>query len=175
MLKKDGLTTLPAKVLKEKIDLKSDWDLAFPDGWGTPKMLKLNSLKAWKDLPMSDEGKAFSGTATYTKSFNLKTVNKNADYILNLGKVDMAAKVFLNGKELAVVWCEPFEVKLNNALKQGDNELKIEITSTWFNRLAYDANLPEAQRKTWTIAGPKPNSALRESGLLGDVNINILQ
>ncbi len=171
----DAKKTLPAKVLKEKIDLKSDWNLAFPDGWGTPKMLKLNSLKAWKDLPMSDEGKAFSGTATYTKSFNLKTVNKNADYILNLGKVDMAAKVFLNGKELAVVWCEPFEVKLNNALKQGDNELKIEITSTWFNRLAYDANLPEAQRKTWTIAGPKPNSALRESGLLGDVIINILQ
>ena len=170
----DAKKTLPAKTLKEKIELKSDWNLSFPDGWGAPKLLKLDSLKAWKDLPISAEAKAFSGTATYTTSFNLKEVNKNADYILNLGKVDMAAKIFLNGKELAVVWCEPFTVKLNDALKKGENELKIEVTSTWFNRLAYDANLPEAQRKTWTIAGPKPKSALRESGLLGDVSIDIL-
>ena len=51
---------------------------------------------------------------------------------------------------------------------QGDS---MKITGTWFNRLAYDASLPEAERKTWTIAGPAAGSPLRESGLIGPVKI----
>jgi hypothetical protein len=60
---------------------------------------------------------------------------------------------------------------VTKALKQGANVLQIEITGTWFNRLVYDANQPEDQRKTWLIAGPSKEEALRESGLLGPVVI----
>jgi hypothetical protein len=47
----------------------------------------------------------------------------------------------------------------------------VEVTSTWFNRLAYDAGLPEDKRKTWTISGPEKGSPLRESGLIGPVTL----
>ena len=61
--------------------------------------------------------------------------------------------------------------KLTVKGKAGRNTLRIAVTSTWFNRLAYDANLPEAERKTWTIAGPDAGSPLRDSGLLGPVRV----
>ena len=56
-------------------------------------------------------------------------------------------------------------------VKEGENKLTVEVTGTWYNRLAYDASKPEAERKTWTIAGPAAGSPLHDSGLLGPVSI----
>ena len=35
------------------------------EGWGIDRPLQLTTLAPWKDLPLTDEGRAFSGTATY--------------------------------------------------------------------------------------------------------------
>lgn len=69
------------------------------------------------------------------------------------------------------VWCEPYTVDISEALQQGENQLTIEVTSTWHNRLVHDAGLPEDERKTWTIEGPKKEAGLSRSGLLGPVVI----
>lgn len=144
------------------------WTLQFPEGWGAPaKPLKLFGLQPWKDLPMSEEGKAFSGTAVYETTFTLPKGVK--EVVLDLGRVDMIADVTLNGKPVGVLWASPYKLTVKG--KPGKNTLKIAVTGTWFNRLAYDANQPEDQRKTWTIAGPEPESPLRDSGLLGPVRL----
>ena len=141
------------------------WTLRFPEGWGAPeKPLTLKGLKAWKDLPLGEEGKAFSGTAVYETTF---TLPKAGEVELDLGKVDMIADVQVNGAPAGVLWASPYKLTLQG--KAGRNTLRIAVTGTWFNRLAYDANLPEGERKTWTIAGPEPGSPLRESGLIGPV------
>ena len=141
------------------------WTLRFPEGWGAPeKPLTLKGLKAWKDLPLGEEGKAFSGTAVYETTFMLP---RAGEVELDLGRVDMIADVELNGQSAGVLWASPYKLTLQG--KPGKNTLKIAVTGTWFNRLAYDANLPEGERKTWTIAGPEPGSPLRESGLIGPV------
>lgn len=158
-----------SQVLLKTLD--SDWTLSFPKGWGTPEKMELKQLKAWKDLDMSAEGKAFSGTATYSKKFKLENFDKNASYILNLGKVDMIADVFLNGKSLGAIWCAPYKLDISSALKEGENILEVKVTSTWFNRLVYDAGQPEKDRKTWTLYSPKSNFALKDSGLLGGIAI----
>jgi hypothetical protein len=144
------------------------WTLQFPEGWGAPaKPLKLSGLQPWKDLPLGDEGKAFSGTAVYETTFTLPKGVK--EVVLDLGRVDMIADVILNGEPVGVLWASPYKLTLKG--KPGKNTLKIAVTGTWFNRLAYDAGQPEDQRKTWTIAGPEPGSPLRESGLLGPVRL----
>ena len=143
------------------------WTLRFPEGWGIPeKPLKINALAAWKDLPLSPEGKAFSGTAVYETTF---TLPKAGPVVLDLGRVDMIADVTLNGVPSGVLWASPYRLCLEG--KAGRNTLRIAVTGTWFNRLAYDASLPEAERKTWTIAGPEAGSPLRESGLMGPVRL----
>ena len=83
----------------------------------------------------------------------------------------MAASVILNGQEIARLWAAPYRVDLKNFIKQGENTLEVKVTSTWFNRLVFDAGQAEGKRKTWTISGPGKESALRASGLLGPVKL----
>jgi hypothetical protein len=152
--------------------LSGTWTLAFPSGWGAPASLETTELKAWKNLDMSPEAKAFSGTATYSTTFDIDKVKKDVAYSLDLGRVEMIASVSLNGKKFRTLWTPPYRLDVTDAIKSGQNTLQIEVTSTWFNRLVYDANQPEDQRKTWTIDGPSKDEELRESGLLGPVRLS---
>ncbi|MDR2775271.1 MAG: hypothetical protein LBC19_11125 [Tannerella sp.] len=152
--------------------LSGTWTVAFPSGWGASDSFETKELKAWKDLDLSPEAKAFSGTATYTTVFNVEKIEKDAAYSLDLGRVEMIAAVTLNGKKLRTLWTPPYRLDITDAIKPGTNTLQVEVTSTWFNRLVYDAGQPEEQRKTWTINGPSKNVTLRESGLLGPVELS---
>ena len=153
--------------LEHELVLRSGWTVEFPAGWGAPEKVALDELKPWKDIIDDAEGKSFSGTATYSTTFTLEGAAERVE--LDLGRVDMVAVVTLNGKQVRTLWCPPYSVDITDFVSEGENELEIEVTSTWFNRLAYDAALPEAERKTWTLNGPQVGSALRESGLMGDV------
>ena len=64
-----------------------------------------------------------------------------------------------------------YRVDLKDFIKQGHNTLELKVTSTWFNRLVFDAGIPEGKRKTWTISGPAKKSSLRASGLMGPVKL----
>jgi hypothetical protein len=145
------------------------WTLTFPDGWGAPETLEIAELKAWKDLDLSQEGKAFSGSVTYSTAFDAGDVKPGNRYEIDLGRVDMLAAVTLNGKPLRTLWASPYRLDVSEAIRSGGNILNVEVTGTWFNRLVYDAGQPEAKRKTWTLRGPDKNAPLRESGLLGPV------
>ncbi len=150
----------------------NDWTLRFPEGWGAPDSIAVNGLAPWKDLDISPEGKAFSGTVTYVADFQLDSASEGHRRILNLGNVEMIAEVYLNGNRLRTLWTEPYSLDITDHVMDGKNVLRVDVTSTWFNRLAYDAGLPEADRKTWTISGPAEGSTLRNSGLLGPVTVS---
>jgi hypothetical protein len=155
----------------------ADWEVAFPSGWGAPAKLAVDRLVPWKDLPgMSAEGRAFSGTAVYTARFELPSPPEGP-VVLDLGEVRDFARVFVNGRKVAELWAAPYRCEVSRYLRPGKNVLDVEVTSTWFNRLAYDFGLPPEQRKTWTIwdtQGRQPpclkcGAELRASGLLGPV------
>ena len=159
----------------EKVELANSqsidnkWTVQFPEGWGAPAELEVETLAPWCELPMSKEGQAFSGSATYTTTFNWS--NESKEVVLDLGKVSMIAEVFVNDQKVRTLWCTPYAADITSYLKPGENKLQVKVTSTWFNRLAFDASLPEAERKTWTIEGPKADAKLKEYGLLGPVNL----
>ncbi|MDR0869499.1 MAG: hypothetical protein LBN39_01755 [Planctomycetaceae bacterium] len=148
-----------------------DWTLTFPQDWGIGEPLMLKKLKPWKDLDVSPEGKAFSGTATYTTKFNSPPQTAGTKTVLDLGQVNMVAEVHINGQKVRTLWCEPYSCDITKFIKDGENDLRIDVTSTWFNRLVYDAGQPEEKRKTWTIAGPSQDAPLKATGLLGPVKI----
>ena len=148
----------------------SSWTLTFPEGWGIDKSLQLTELKPWKDLPLSDEGRAFSGTATYETSIQIDH-KKTKQCMLRLGEVEEIAVVKVNGEAVDTLWAAPYQANIAPFLHRGNNTITIEVTSTWFNRLVYDAALPEDQRRTWVINGPSAKEPLRPSGLIGPVEI----
>ena len=79
----------------------------------------------------------------------------------------------INGRKLAVLWTAPFRADITGLVQAGDNEIEIEITNTWHNRLAYDASLPAAERKTWTISAPKAAAPVKLAGLVGPVQVRV--
>jgi hypothetical protein len=145
------------------------WKLSFPAGWDAPETpLTLAALKPWKDLEeLSVEARAFSGTATYTTTFDLPDSHSAAPLQLDLGAVEMIAEVSLNGKKLRTLWAPPYRLEIPGA-KPGKNVLTVAVTSTWYNRLSYDNKRPVAERKTWTLGGPGRGDRV-PSGLLGPV------
>lgn len=152
--------------------LHQPWTLKYPSGWGAPESIQIQELKPWKDLDVPAEAKAFSGTVEYSSTFHIDK-QPDAQFILNLGNVDMIAEVSLNGKPIQTVWSAPYSMDITDGLQSGENSLVVKVTSTWFNRLVYDAGMPEADRKTWVIRWPGKEAPLRDSGLLGPVTITV--
>lgn len=168
--KKPHKVEAPAE-LKNSIALNNEWTVEFPEGWGAPAKMTTVLLKSWQDLIEDEEGRSFSGTATYTTTFNLDNISRGQRVELDLGKVSMIAVVKVNGEEVATLWYPPYKVDISDYIKNGENTLTVEVTSTWYNRLVYDAGRPEAERKTWTLEGPAANAGYHHSGLMGDVII----
>ncbi|MDR2676248.1 MAG: hypothetical protein LBC18_15640, partial [Opitutaceae bacterium] len=147
-----------APVNTRALSLTRPWTLAFPSGWGTPEKLVLKKLTPWKDLPdLGVEALAFSGTAVYATEFELPPdTAADAPLLLDLGEVEFVAEVTLNGEKLRTLWAPPYRLDISGrAKKHGANKLEIAVTSTWFNRLAYDNSRPVSERKTWTLGKPR--------------------
>ncbi len=113
----------------------------------------------------------YSGIAQYENTLSLPTLPPSPLY-LNLGRVMVMGKVYVNDQYVGGVWTYPYQVNVSNYLRQGDNKIRVEVVNNWMNRLIGDQRLPESQRKTWTSVNPwNAQSTLQPSGLLGPVKL----
>jgi hypothetical protein len=142
--------------LPPPVEMSGPWELHFPPNWGAPERVTLEKLISWSDH--TDPGvKHFSGTATYTKTFNVPgdLLDKDRHLYLDLGKVQVMAQVKLNGKDLGILWKPPFRVDITEAAKPGENALEVKVVNLWVNRLIGDEQLPEDSPRN-------PNGTLKE-------------
>ena len=122
--------------------LSGSWQVQFDKKWGGPEIPVLfQSLTDWtKNLNKAI--KYFSGTATYIKYFALpstETSLKKTVFYISVGVVKHIARVYINGKDLGVIWTAPWQIKIPpGILKNKNNQLKIEVTNVWSNRLIGD-------------------------------------
>jgi hypothetical protein len=134
-----SVETLPTPMV-----LNQPWIASFTPGWGAPAKIELPQLI---DLSQhTDPGvRYYSGTVTYKTTFNLSfAFVQHADRLnLDLGQVDVLAEVIVNGKNLGILWCDPFRVDITAAAKPGDNSLEIRVTNLWVNRLIGDEQYPD--------------------------------
>jgi hypothetical protein len=79
--------------------------------------------------------------------------NNNTRVTLDLGKVSIAAEVILNGKNLGVLWRNPFTLDVTDALQNGKNTLEIHVTNLWTNRLIGDERYPPNDNYNLDIVG----------------------
>ena len=88
----------------------------------------------------------------------------------------MIGEVTLNGHSLGVLWTPPFRVDCTDALRDGENQLAVEVINAWHNRLVGDARLPANERRTRTnitVSQRRPWKELEPiaSGLFGPVRL----
>ncbi|MGZ5556066.1 MAG: glycosylhydrolase-like jelly roll fold domain-containing protein, partial [Candidatus Aminicenantales bacterium] len=182
----------------EIASLEGPWDIAFDPKWGGPEKITFEALDDWSRRPEAGV-KYYAGTATYAKTFDLpKAVAdaaKSGRVWLDLGTVKNIAGVRLNGRDLGVVWCDPWRVEITEVVKPAGNRLEIRVANLWPNRLIGDEQEPPdaeyakggnlARWPDWLLKGePRPSagrlafstwkhydkdSPLLPSGLLGPV------
>jgi len=120
-------------------ELNKDWSVSFQPGRGAPEMVAFDRLTSWSDNSI-DGVKYFSGTATYSKKIEIPegALMPGTHFWLDLGVVKDVAEVAVNGKYLGILWKTPFKVDITGFLKLGSNQILIEVTNLWVNRLIGD-------------------------------------
>ena len=156
--------------------ISTPWMVTFDPKAGGPSLpVTFPALSDWSSNTDSSI-RYYSGTAIYSNSFNWSKNHGSSQVLISVGKVDNIAEVFVNGIKCGTGWTPPFTVNITNALKQGNNELKIMVTNTWANRIIGDQRLPESRRITKTNAPYRlDGKPLLEAGLIGPVKIGIVR
>lgn len=163
---------------KLPIIISGTWNLKFIQGGpGIPGEQNLSELVSWTDLNDTSACN-FSGTAIYKINFRL--VEKNRDeYILKLGDVRESAHVWVNNKDAGILWSAPFEVRIGQFLKRGENTLTIGVVNLMANRIRdmdrkkiswrkfHEINFVDLNYKPFDASGWEP----QPSGLLGPVSL----
>ncbi len=151
------------------LEITGPWRIRFAAGPGAPAGLVLPSLtdlSGWTDGDI----RHYSGTMTYAAEFEAPLAVERA--VLDLGRVEVMARVRLNGRDLGVSWHAPHRIDLGDSLKPGRNALEIEVANLWLNRLIGDAALPQDKRVASAAWNPyKPDTPLPPSGLIGPVRL----
>lgn len=114
------------------------WQVRFTDGRGAPNRAVFERLVSWPEH--SDSGiRHYSGTAIYETTFASPPRQQSRVAVLDLGDVADVARVFVNGKEVDVLWTPPFRAEITPFLREGRNTLAIHVANRWVNRLIGDA------------------------------------
>lgn len=143
-----GLTALPTE---RELDISRDWAATF-EGTAAPQgIVKFPTLSSWSE---SDDPrlKYFAGHARYRKAVNIPAASSVR---IDLGRVCELAVVRVNGVRVGTLWQAPFVADITKLVREGKNEIEIEVVNTWPNRLIGDAifrrDHPEAEK----MADPK--------------------
>jgi hypothetical protein len=162
----------------DAVALTGDWSVHFIEGGpALPRDFQAPRLASWTEQE-DPEAKRFAGTAVYRVRFALlKDPRLASAWRLDLGRVAESARVRLNGREVATLWCAPFSTEVGRFLLQGDNLLEVEVTNVAANRIRdldrrhvdwksfYEINFVNRDYGPFDASG----WPLRASGLLGPV------
>ena len=130
--------------------LDGTWKVQFPAWSKAPAEITLpvlESLHKHSDFNV----KHFSGKSAYLTTFILtkkewkRLFRKDAPkrMLLDLGRVENIAQISVNGATPVLVWKAPYRIDITALVKPGVNQLRIEVTNLYPNRLIGDEYLPE--------------------------------
>jgi hypothetical protein len=175
------------EVNAQPVEIKGEWTLSFLEGGPSiPPAITTTELKSWTDFDNEDL-KNFSGTARYSISF-AKPAGTATKWLLDLGKVNETAEVFINDRKIATVIGPVFQCVIPGSALQATNKLEIIVASLMANRIIYmdknnlpwkifyNTNMP-ARRKENVKNGIFDASAWKPlpSGLSGPVTLTALK
>lgn len=148
--------------------ISGTWDVTFAGSVNPPFQRTFDRLVDWTSSS-EKEIRYFCGKATYGLSFNFDG-KQPGPWFLNLGRVESLARIRLNDREVATLWCHPYRAGVSEFLVKGENRLEIEMVNPWWNQLIGDEQ-PGANRTTTVSARLfwKAGDPLLPSGLLGPV------
>lgn len=114
----------------KECQLPTVWDVTYSDSQSYPEFGESVPLRTLSCIQMLPGWEERTGTVRYTAHLTLSD-KKTADRaLLDLGEVYETAEVFVNQRSAGVRICRPYVFDLTTLLKNGDNEITIEVTNT---------------------------------------------
>jgi len=165
--------------MKDRFSISGSWELEFIEGGPElPEPARMKKLVSWTTLP-DTMASYFSGVARYSVEFNLEDFDPEDKYKVVFDKVKESVRIRLNGQEVITLFAHPFEADISNYLKNGKNQMELEVANLPVNRIRYldehgvnwqkfyDINFVNINYKKFDASKWDPV----ESGLIGDVSI----
>lgn len=128
-----------SKKIEKQTALLGEWELSYVDAMNFDeneaediKFVSLGTRDELKPISCEKEFRDKSGTLRYKKTFTLEQAEKSRVF-LDMGEVYETAEVFVNGQNAGVCICPPYRVEITDCLKDGQNELMIDVTNTLGN------------------------------------------
>ncbi len=170
---KEQIRTIPTPTETVVTEINNSWKVHFPAGSGAPETPDFPTLISWTEH--ADSGiRYFSGTASYANSIKIQAnqLKSGGAIWLDLGNVKDIAEVFINGNKVEILWKIPYKTNITKYLKPGMNQVRIDVTNQWTNRLAGDQFAPDGEKVLSSFI-PSFMGKLKpvESGLMGPVKI----
>lgn len=128
----EGLTESAPVMEMASLTIEGPWTLSLDN----QSPCQLDRLQTWETL--NEQTATFMGTGIYETTFTVSAEQfkmASAGFRLNLGDVRESARVTLNGVYLGCAWSAPFELDCKDAVRQGENTLRIEVTNLPANRI----------------------------------------
>jgi hypothetical protein len=150
--------------------LSTGWTLTIG---GTPRAGTIDLPHSWADDPST---RFFSGTASYSRAVDVPaafraagarvyldfgdapsvqrdalpggTMRGNSFAALIAPPIREAATVFVNGQRAGAVWAPPYRVDVTALLRDGPNDVRIDVYNTAINQLAEGGRLPDVAAVT---------------------------
>ncbi len=170
---------LPSRTIKNFAEftpiatLSGAWNVSFDPTMGVPAQIRFERLEDWTRR-LEPDLKHYSGIATYRTTFDLAASDipdAQSRICLDLGGVQVMARVRVNGKDCGVVWTAPWRVNISHTVKVTGNTLEIEVANLWPNRMIGDAASRNRKFTQTTYRPYKASDPLLPSGLLGPVRL----
>lgn len=156
-------------------EVKGEWNVAFESAFKTPAPVRMTELDNLS-TNANDSIRYFSGTATYTTTVNLDRAGRGEHMFMAFDNVGTMAKVYINGKYAGGVWTTPYKLDVTDFVKDGRNDVRVEVVNTWVNRIVGDMNLPENQRDIYLYVNHlNAKTPLPPSGIIGKVKFETVK
>jgi hypothetical protein len=162
----------------EPLEIKGPWDIEFIEGGPyLPGKYQAYELESWTDFDLPHT-RSFAGAARYSVDVDLSGMQTDC-LLLDLGDVRESARIWVNRQPAGVLVAQPYRLDISEWLREGVNEISIEVTNLSANRIRdldirgkvwrkfYDINFVNHlyepfDASTWP---------LKPSGLLGPVKL----
>nr|WP_256372981.1 glycosyl hydrolase [Pseudoruegeria sp. HB172150] len=161
---------IPQPVINTLQEIHGPWTVQFQKGRGAPDNAEFDRLYCWTEH--ADPGiRHFSGTATYRSRIDIPAKRDRERLIIDLGEVREIAVLRVNGLEIAQRWTYPYRFDITDAVRVGVNQLEIEVTNLWRNRLIGDCRSIGSKITHTAFPVYTAASELIASGLLGPARL----
>lgn len=118
----------------EAVAITDNWQIEFVKGGPTlPPTKTVETLESWTNY--GTEYAVFSGTAVYTTRIPA-LAGKSDAWLLDLGKVNESAAVYLNDEYLGTIINSPYTIEIPSDKLKGDDKLSIKVSNLMANRIA---------------------------------------